>query len=533
MPHTIAVATEPSGRLRLFIRTQSPVTVATVLILAVAAGFGLPAEAPPLIAGIALIAAATVASLALPWERLEVRWQAGPAVLDLAGIALVSVALYPALQTFAALAIVPAVWLAMVGGVPGLVIALIGSYAAAFAPVLVRGGGASEWASALSFAVIIPLAAVIGYVLARRYLRANEERDGAIAKRSAALDEVERLSQIVQAFAETVDAGVLILDERGEPLIANERLRVFADIGGYDAAAGAASLTFGADQATLVPEEDLPIRRFLNGQAVDAELVWAGQPGAQSALLVSGHQLMREDGSPLGSALIAQEVTEVVRAGREREDAMATLAHELRTPLTSIIGYVDLINAQGVPPEAEDSLRVIARNAEHLVTLSASFLNGMRDILDVKIEQLDLREMVEVSVEVLRGTRDGAAREWVVDLPTELSGAGDRDGVFEVLANVLGNAVKYSPPGGLIEVTAAVSHPYVEITIANEGTPIAPQDLARIFDRFYRGANARNAVAGTGIGLSVSRDIMKASGGAITVSNTPSGVAFVIGMPAA
>ena len=165
------------------------------------------------------------------------------------------------------------------------------------------------------------------------------------------------------------------------------------------------------------------------------------------------------------------------------------------------------------------------------MTLSASFLNGMRDILDVQIEQLDLREMVEVSVEVLRGTQEGAAREWVVDLPAELSGAGDRDGVFEVLANVLGNAVKYSPPGGLIEVTAEASHPYVEITVVNEGPAIASHDLGRIFDRFYRGTNARNAVAGTGIGLSVSRDIMKASGGAITVSNTPSGVAFVIGMP--
>jgi signal transduction histidine kinase len=379
----------------------------------------------------------------------------------------------------------------------------------------------------MAFAVVIPLSAVLGHVIARRYLRASADRDSAIAKRSAALDDVERLWLIVRSFADTVNAGILILDVDRKPLLANQRLSA---LGGFPEGASGDSIAqiYGRDQFTVLSEEAQPLNRFLDGGEIDSELVWVGLPGDQSAVLVSGHQLHREDGSEMGSALIAQDVTDLVRAAREREDAMATLSHQLRTPLTSIVGYVDMIIDREAAPEVRGPLRVIARNAEHLIALCSSMLNGMRDLTKARIERLDLSDLIKAGVDVARGTQDGAARKWLVDVPASLTGFMDQDGLFEVLGNVLGNAVKYSPVGGVIRVSAVVAHPFVEVSVGNEGPSIEPLDMERIFDRFYRGANVKNSTRGTGIGLAVSRSIMKASGGAIAVANTPSGVAFTL-----
>lgn len=527
MPHTLAISSDRWPRLGLLVRTQLPVTVCSALIVAVALSCGLVIDRLPLCAGAGLILLATVASVSMPWERIHVRWQSVMATLNLTGVGYLSAALYPELQASAALASVPAVWLAMVGGRLGLVVAILGSYAIAFAPLVLVGGNEGELASAMAFAVVIPLSAVLGYVIARRYLRASAERDSAIAKRSAALDDVERLSLILRSFADTVNAGILILDVDRKPLLKNQRLSV---LGGYSGGASERtdSQIYGKDQSTLLPEDAQPLNRFLDGREIDSELIWVGPPGDQSAILVSGHQLRREDASDMGSALIAQDVTEIVRAAREREDAMATLSHQLRTPLTSIVGYVDMIVDREAAPEVRGPLRVIARNAEHLIALSSSMLNGMRDLTEARIERLDLSDLIESGVDVARGTQDGVARKWIVDVPASLTGLMDRDGFVEVLGNVLGNAVKYSPGGSTIRVSAVVAHSFVEVSVGNDGPSIEPLDMERIFDRFYRGTNVKNSTPGTGIGLAVSRSIMKASGGAITVANTPSGVAFTL-----
>lgn len=233
MPHTLAISSDRWPRLGLLVRTQLPVTVCSALIVAVALSCGLVIDRLPLCAGAGLILLATVASVSMPWERIHVRWQSVMATLNLIGVGYLSAALYPELQASAALASVPAVWLAMVGGRLGLVVAILGSYAIAFAPLVLVGGNEGELASAMVFAVVIPLSAVLGYVIARRYLRASAERDSAIAKRSAALDDVERLSLILRSFADAVNAGILILDVDGKPLLKNQRLSV---LGGYSGA---------------------------------------------------------------------------------------------------------------------------------------------------------------------------------------------------------------------------------------------------------------------------------------------------------
>jgi signal transduction histidine kinase len=230
--------------------------------------------------------------------------------------------------------------------------------------------------------------------------------------------------------------------------------------------------------------------------------------------------------------LIAQDITDLLRAGRAREDALATLAHELRTPLTSIIGYSDLLLMGDLSAEATARVEVIVRNAEHLLALAAAFLDSLHGEVELHRRRVKILELVAESLEELQATPGFADRDVHVDVDPALTALADPQAVSGVLANLLSNAVKFSGPGDRITVAAGQDDTWVSLVVRNTGSRVDPADLERIFDRFYRGGNAqRDAVAGTGIGLSVSREIATAHGGTLTAEDIDDGASFKLCLP--
>ncbi len=252
-------------------------------------------------------------------------------------------------------------------------------------------------------------------------------------------------------------------------------------------------------------------------------------------------------------ATAAREQRNAEEASRAKSDFLATISHELRTPINAIVGYTDLL-LLGIPespgPGQVDHLLRLRRNGSHLARL-------IDDVLDLaKIEAGQLRtnkevatgeEALDSSVSIIGPLADEkgieVSRNW--DPAGGTRYRGDSRRVEQILVNLLGNAVKFTPPGGRIELTcrremeggdpAAGSAERVVLGVSDTGIGIPDSKRELIFERFVQGETGfRRSHEGSGLGLSISRELARAMGGDITVRSTEGvGSHFEVWLPAA
>lgn len=213
---------------------------------------------------------------------------------------------------------------------------------------------------------------------------------------------------------------------------------------------------------------------------------------------------------------------------------VSVASHELKTPINVILGYLALINDGLYGPVAESQRGVLAtieRQAKTLARLAQHLLDVSR--FEAGVARLELRP-VALRSSLLEAEQSHAllARQREVTFCTEFAPGlpdvvtWDADRVREVLDNLLTNAVKFTPAGGTVELGAAPDRrrhpPSLRLTIRDTGVGIPPEQLSRVFDKFYQANNQGGASAkGTGLGLAISKEIVEAHGGFITVDSTP------------
>lgn len=530
--------TEEAGRnprWSLFVRSQAPLLVVVALLLLVLASLDVgTSHMGLLIVGIEMLGLAAVATLLCPWERWPSAYQALLAVVDLAGITVMGVAMHGAIDTVSMLAALPAVWLGVVAGWWGAAIGTAGAYIASLVPLLSAHEEPSPvtWASALVTPIVISVLVAVTVILTSMVRRSTAGLRRALEEASAATAESQRIGTVMQSFAEEIDLGMAYVPLDDSKPFFNHALENFSALAGIDGAIGIGTRFYYEDQVTLVPPDDQPLTRMLRGDTMIDVLYWVGSRGRQRALLCNGRPVHGAGGERTGAVIVVQDVTDLLRAERSREDALTTLAHELRTPLTSIVGYTDLLALDPLPPAASARVEVIARNAEHLLVMTTAFLDGLHRPPELRFVPTDAHELVQQALDVLRTTPGFSDRGWEVDVARDLKVSADRGAMGIVLSNLLNNAVKFSEPGDVIRIAAGEEDESVWITVHDSGSSIDAEDLERIFDRFYRGGNAqRAAIQGTGIGLSISREIVTAHGGALTAEPVEDGACFRIVLP--
>jgi PAS domain S-box-containing protein len=225
---------------------------------------------------------------------------------------------------------------------------------------------------------------------------------------------------------------------------------------------------------------------------------------------------------------------------RMKDEFVALVSHELRTPLTSIRGYLELLleDADGFEQTHTDWLSVIDRNSERLLCLVEDLLlkaqvNAGRVALTVK--EIDITAIVEQSVET--GAPVAAARgiSLISSTAPVPSVAADPTRLGQVIDNLISNALKFTPAGGRVEVRASERDGRARIEIADNGTGISAAEQERLFERFYRTAQAQtDAVPGVGLGLSIAKAIVEAHGGTISCESVEgAGTTFAIELPLA
>lgn len=269
------------------------------------------------------------------------------------------------------------------------------------------------------------------------------------------------------------------------------------------------------------------------------------RPDFVSGELTEGDRILElylapfSDGEDGGLMAVMHDVTAQRKNEEMRKEFVANVSHELRTPLTNVRSYAETLrDTEDIPRDMENSfLDIIISETDrmtHIVQdlLTLSRLDSGR--AEIKMTRFAFREAIEsvcraVELDAQRH-RHTLVRRYGEHLPMIV---GDRSRIEQVMMNVVGNSIKYTPDGGTIIVDAGVTGHSVWMEVSDNGIGIPAKDRERIFDRFYRVDKARSREAGgSGLGLSIVHAAVKAHGGSILVGdNKPQGSRFTVSFP--
>jgi len=359
---------------------------------------------------------------------------------------------------------------------------------------------------------------------------------------------LESSTQLSQVFL-SIPSGLALLDSQGRVLRHNPSWLDVWGIGPFD-----------LDSSFHMPWDLVPL---LLARLADplglTDFCAAGQSNptevqTTTILLQEPHQELQVLAVPTrdsfgrltGRLWVVSDVTREREADRLKSEFISVVSHELRTPLTSILGYTELLLARDfAPTEQREFVKTVYDEASHLSQIVEDMLGISRlEAGTVKLNQwvVSLRQLIgELTAQL--NIHLTVRHRLVIHLPNQLTPVYvDRDKVKQILFNLLTNAAKYSPRGGEISLTVEEAaelpddHPpghFLRIVVRDQGIGINPEDLPRIWERFYRVDNSNTRrIGGTGLGLAITRALVELHGGRIWVESVPGkGSSFFFTLP--
>jgi signal transduction histidine kinase len=273
-------------------------------------------------------------------------------------------------------------------------------------------------------------------------------------------------------------------------------------------------------QSTLKPLRDLrdAVRRILQtGQTDDRVPVY----GTEDAV---------DELSHLFNAMLAR-ITTLIHGMR---NALDHVAHDLRTPMTRLRVTAESALATNDPAKHREALSDCLEESERVLSMLTTLMDiseAETGTMKLNVSEVDLAKLAREVHDLYEDSAEAAGIEFHVDVPAGLVVSADRDRLRQALANLLDNAIKYTPRGGRVDLQASSDHQTVQIRVSDSGSGISEADLPRIFDRLYRGDQSRTT-RGLGLGLSLVRAYVEAQGGTVTVTSSPGqGSTFTITLP--
>lgn len=336
----------------------------------------------------------------------------------------------------------------------------------------------------------------------------------------SAFKQIDVEKRRAQLLLDDLDEGVIGMDAGGSIIIANPAAEHLLG----------RKLETPAPLQECVPEEVFALWRSMSPDAPHHEdtFMLAGE----QALLV--HSSFLSDQAELSSLLVFRDVSQEVKLEKSRRDFIANASHELKTPLFSLAGFLELIEDEDVDERNKrEFISTMREQVERLADLA-------RDLLD--LSQMDSGAVsIETGRVELKEVIDSVSREFAAapadtridsgSLPGDLAASCDRGRTAQLVRILLDNALKYSAPGTPVDVTGSRNGGRVTFTVTNQGAGIPPEEVPRLFERFYRGRSA-GRVRGTGLGLSIAGELARLMNGSIEVESGKDRTSFTVTLPA-
>lgn len=374
--------------------------------------------------------------------------------------------------------------------------------------------------------LLILLAFAAGFFLAKKSVAKLESAIQTAARqiqaektREAGLEaEKTQLNAILENMAE----GILAVDSQTRILVANPSAeKIFKK--NSDELLGKPVL-----EAIKNPALDSMIRSVLGRPQVMCEEIELRREEGKTIKVSAIGLEPRARG--VAGILVLYDVTELVRLENLRRDFVANVSHELRTPLTSIKGFLEtlLAGAMRSPDRARDFLERMDQDVSRLSRLIDDLLDLARiesGALPMNMKELDLAGEIQKVLNIFQ-PRLEEKKISILNTPDENISRlvlADPDRLEQVLVNLLDNAIKFSKPQGRIKLSAEKTpENFIRVSIEDSGPGIPQEDIARIFERFYRVDKARNrGEGGTGLGLAIVKHIIEAHGGEVSCESLP------------
>ncbi|HNW38921.1 MAG TPA: ATP-binding protein [Candidatus Omnitrophota bacterium] len=353
--------------------------------------------------------------------------------------------------------------------------------------------------------------------ISRKYesiIEANSKNEEIVwNKYNRALSEKKQTDAVIRSVAE----GLLVVDAKGKVIMMNPAAERLLGVSRKD--------KIGKSINDSLKEEQL-VSLVKDSKSNDGKEIELSSQNNETSKTIraSSAVIENENGQTVGMVSVLSDITKQKEIDRLKSSFVANVTHELRTPLVSIDKAITLLlskNAGGLSESQEQFLSIASRNCKRLGLL----INDLLDLAKLEAGKMDIRlapsfinQAINDSVEGLVAWASAKSISLVKQIPENLPAVKiDADKIVQVLNNLIGNAIKFTPANGTITVSVQLYGDHeVMVSVQDTGVGIAKNELDKVFDKFYQtGERVATDVSGTGIGLSIAKEIVQAHGGKI------------------
>jgi PAS domain S-box-containing protein len=352
------------------------------------------------------------------------------------------------------------------------------------------------------------------------WLRREVRRTTSSLAEKVDFSEAER--QKLEAIIGNIQDGVIVMDRNKNVLLVNRAVRDIFNLAGND--------LVGKPLASAIPNEDL---KALLMRASDGPLKY--------------HEINFDDGRvynaqytpipQIGAAVTMQDISYLKELDRLKSDFIHTVSHDLRSPLTAILGYTELVERTGpLNSNQQEFLRRLQGSIQHITTLVNDLLDlGRLDAgFDTRREAVHLENVLKYSLDLFENQVSKKNIKLKVSIAQNLKSLrANPIRIRQMLDNLVGNAIKYTPVDGSVDVSMSMQGDQIIIRVEDTGLGIPPEEQGRVFEKFYRATNAVGGAEGSGLGLAIVKSIVDSHQGRVWVESVVGkGSAFIVLLPA-
>jgi len=351
------------------------------------------------------------------------------------------------------------------------------------------------------------------------WLRREVKRTTSSLAERAKVSEAERTK--LEAIISNIQDGVVVMDERQRVLLINRAVRDIFNLGDSEFT--------GRPLGDVVSNADMIALLSRSGEGP-----------------LKYHEINFDDGRvfnaqytpipKIGAAVTMQDISYLKELDRLKSDFIHTVSHDLRSPLTAVLGYTKLVERTGPLNQNQlEFLRRLQGSVQHITNL----INDLLDLgrleagFDTRREMIQLDGVLKYTLDMF----DSQVKKKSIILDAEISPnilplRANPIRIRQMLDNLVGNAIKYTPTGGHVVVSIAMQDKQIILKVQDTGPGISQEEQSRVFEKFYRATNAPDGVTGSGLGLAIVKSIVDSHQGRVWVESTiGKGSTFVVLLP--